>query len=75
MYLGLTEAYSVATVLRFMNHYLNMYPLTLSHGQSIYVCCNNQGVIVQITKNGNYIYPQDAISNNYPVYVEIQQQI
>ena len=32
MYLGLDDfSYEVATVLGFMNHYLNMYPFTLSH--------------------------------------------
>ena len=29
MYLGLAEAYGIATVLGFINHYLCIYPLTL----------------------------------------------
>ncbi len=75
MYSGLAEAYGIATVLGFVAHYLNMYPLALSHRRSIQIYCNNQGVIDRINNHTVNPYPCDAIKDDYPVYKEIEHQI
>jgi len=72
MYSGLAEAYRIATVLGFVAHYLNMYPLTLSHCHSIQIYCNNQGMIDCINNHHTVNpYPHEAIKDDYPVYKEI----
>jgi len=60
MYLGLAEAYGIATVLGFINHYLCIYPLTLDSNWPIYVYCDNQGIIDCINNHGGVPYPRDA---------------
>jgi len=63
------------TVLGFLSQYLWLYPLVLHVNQKITVYCNNQGVIEWINSTGGNLYTWDTVRDDYPVYVEIQQQI
>jgi len=69
---GTMEVCGVYTTLSFLRHYLAHYPISFSSKSTIYVCCDNKGIInctmdpMPISLN-----PMQTLSDDYSIYCEI----
>jgi len=75
MYSRLAEAYSLYTALSCFQQYCQYYPELLWNPHTVHAYCNNQGVIDWASQTAPYLYPHDAISNDYPIYAELKHTI
>jgi len=76
MYLGIAKAYGVYTALQFLKHYCQHFPELHQKPHTMNAYCNNQGIIFYCSNWESICpYPRDAISDNYPIYIEISQMI
>jgi len=77
-YSGRSEAFGILTVLLFLLHYMQQFPLMQSTARpSLIVYCDNGGTIMKVTEQSKLteIFPNHTILDNYDVYNKIGQAV
>jgi len=69
----IAEAYGLYTALSFLRHYIGRILITYQQVPTIYVCCDNKGVLERITNTIPLrLNPNQTVADEYSIYREIQ---
>jgi len=75
MYSDLAAAYDIYMALSVFHQYCIYHPVIMTDPRTIHVYCNNKGVLNHDGRKSTIQHPRDAISNDDPVYAELQATI